>query len=79
MVEHKIKLEKSVKVILGVFAFGVFLNVFAQVFSVKEAYAELSSFFGTEQNQFIVKFELGGQKDGLGNNGPIEFRWDGCN
>ena len=41
VVEHKIKLEKSVKVILGVLAFGVFLNAFAPAFSVKEAFAEL--------------------------------------
>ena len=41
VVEHKIKLEKSVKIILGVLAFGVFLNAFAPVFSVREAFAEL--------------------------------------
>ena len=40
VVEHKIKLEKSVKIILGVLAFGVFLNAFAPVFSVREAYAD---------------------------------------
>ena len=43
VVEHKIKLEKSVKIILGVLAFGVFLNAFAPAFSVREAFAELSS------------------------------------
>ena len=43
VVEHEIKLEKSVKIILGVLAFGVFLNAFAPVFSVREALAELSS------------------------------------
>ena len=41
VVEHEIKLEKSVKVILGVLALGVFLNAFAPVFSVREAFAEL--------------------------------------
>ena len=41
VVEHKIKLEKSVKIILGVLAFGVFLNAFAPAFSVREAFAEL--------------------------------------
>ena len=40
VVEHKIKLEKSVKIILGVLAFGVFLNAFAPAFSVREAYAD---------------------------------------
>ena len=39
VVEHKIKLEKSVKIILGVLAFGVFLNAFAPVFDVRKAFA----------------------------------------
>ena len=37
--EHEIKLEKSVKIILGVLAFGVFLNAFAPVFDVRKASA----------------------------------------
>ena len=47
VVEHKIKLEKSVKVILGVLALGVFLNVFAPVFDVREAFAIRSSDYGS--------------------------------
>ena len=43
VVEHKIKLEKSVKIILGVLAFGVFLNAFAPVFDVRKAFAELNN------------------------------------
>ena len=43
VVEHEIKIEKSVKIILGVLALGVLLNAFAPAFSVKEAFAELSS------------------------------------
>jgi hypothetical protein len=39
VVEHEIKLEKSVKIILGVLALGVFLNAFAPVFDVREASA----------------------------------------
>tara|TARA_B100000315_G_C14057978_1_gene354897 strand:+ start:112 stop:363 length:252 start_codon:yes stop_codon:yes gene_type:complete len=39
VVEHKIKLEKSVKIILAVLAVGVFLNAFAPVFDVKDAFA----------------------------------------
>ena len=39
VVEHEIKLEKSVKIILGVLALGVFLNAFAPVFDVKDALA----------------------------------------
>ena len=45
VVEHKIKLEKSVKIILGVLAVGVFLNAFAPVFDVREAYAQLSNIY----------------------------------
>jgi hypothetical protein len=43
VVEHEIKLEKSVKIILGVLALGVLLNALAPAFSVREAFAELSS------------------------------------
>ena len=39
VVEHKIKLEKSVKIILGVLAVGVFLNAFAPAFDVRKAFA----------------------------------------
>ena len=40
VVEHKIKLEKSVKIILGVLAFGVFLNAFAPVLDVRKAHGQ---------------------------------------
>ncbi len=42
VVEHKITLEKSVKIILGVLAFGVFLNAFAPVFDVEKASAQVA-------------------------------------
>ena len=43
-VKHEIKLERSVKIILGVLAVGVFLNVFAtpiaqEMFGIKKALA----------------------------------------
>ena len=43
-VKHEIKLERSVKIILGILAVGVFLNVFAtpiakELFGTKEANA----------------------------------------
>ena len=44
VIEHKIKLEKSVKIILGVLAFGVFLNPFAPVFDVREAFSVREAF-----------------------------------
>jgi hypothetical protein len=44
VVEHEIKLEKSVKIILGVLAIGVLLNAFAPAFSIREAFAMGESF-----------------------------------
>ena len=38
-IKHEIKLQKSVIVILGILAVGVFANAFAPVFSVKNAMA----------------------------------------
>ena len=41
VIEHKVKLEKSVKIILGVLAVGVFLNAFAPGFDVRKAFAQI--------------------------------------
>ena len=41
VIERKVKLEKSVKIILGVLAVGVFLNAFAPVFDVRKAFAQI--------------------------------------
>ena len=43
-VKHEIKLERSVKIILGVLALGIFLNAFAtpvaqELFGIKDAQA----------------------------------------
>ena len=78
VVEHEIKLEKSVKIILGVFAFGFFLNVFAPAFSVKDAFAELSSSFGSDQSPFVVRFVLGGDTNSIGDRSPVEFKCIDC-
>ena len=40
VIEHEIKLEKSVKAILAVLAFGVLAHAFAPAFSIKEASAQ---------------------------------------
>ena len=45
-IKHEIKLERSVKIILGVLAVGVFLNVFAtpiaqEMFGIKPALADM--------------------------------------
>ena len=42
-ITHEIKLEKSVKIIIGIFAIGVFLNVFSPLLETKTAVAELNS------------------------------------
>lgn len=40
IIEHEIKLEKSVKIILAVLAFGVLAHAFAPAFGIKEANAQ---------------------------------------
>ena len=42
-ITHEIKLEKSVKIIIGIFAIGVFLNVFSPLLETKSAIAEWDS------------------------------------
>ena len=39
-IKHEIKLQKSVIIILGILAVGVFANAFAPAFSIATAYAE---------------------------------------
>ena len=39
-IKHEIKLQKSVVVILGILAVGIFANAFAPAFSIKEAMAQ---------------------------------------
>ena len=40
-VVYEIKLEKSIKILLGVFALGIILNAIAPDFPIKKAFAEL--------------------------------------
>ena len=53
-ITHEIKLEKSVKIIIGIFAIGVFLNVFSPLLSTKTALADLD-------NLDTIKVRLSGQ------------------
>jgi len=39
-IKHEFKLQKSVIIILGILAVGVFANAFAPAFTIKEAMAE---------------------------------------
>lgn len=56
VIQHEVKLEKSVKIILAVLAIGVCANAFAPTFGIKEALAELS---GGESFNVGVSGELG--------------------
>ena len=40
---HEVKLQKSVVIILGAFAFGVCANLFVPTFTIRDAVAELGS------------------------------------
>ena len=39
-ITHEVKLEKSVKIIIGIFSIGVFLNVFSPLLETTSALAE---------------------------------------
>ena len=58
-ITHQIKLEKSVKIIIGIFAIGVFLNVFSPLLSTKTAIAEWNKNTGMSPTQpiFIAMVE----------------------
>ena len=45
-IKHEIKLQKSVIVILGILAIGVFANAFQPAFGVKEALAGMQTLGG---------------------------------
>ena len=58
-IQHEIKLEKSVKVILGILAVGLLVNAFnPQDFGIKEALAELSGGYSFEP--FHMKLDCSG-------------------
>ena len=47
-IKYEVKLETSVKIILGILALGIFLNVFStpiavELFGIKDAFAEMIS------------------------------------
>ena len=69
VVEHEIKIEKSVKVILGVLALGVLLNAFAPAFDVRKALAIGSLDYGS-----VIDGPMGGPSF------PVHIICDsGCN
>ena len=54
-ITHEIKLEKSVKIIIGIFAIGVFLNVFSPLLETKSAIAKI----GNEDDPLHIKCVTG--------------------
>ena len=48
---YEVKLEKSVKIILSLFALGIILNALTPDFPIKEAIAELS--YGDKLNIYV--------------------------
>ena len=54
-ITHEVKLEKSVKILLGIFAIGIFLNVFSPLLETKTALAER----GDRDNPIHIKCLFG--------------------
>ena len=50
-ITHEVKLEKSVKIIIGIFAIGVFLNVFSPLLETTTALAEWKYLQGTSSSR----------------------------
>ncbi len=50
-ITHEIKLEKSVKILIGIFAIGVFLNIFSPLLETKSALAEWNSRVGDSSSR----------------------------
>ena len=50
-ITHEVKLEKSVKIIIGIFAIGVFLNVFSPLLETTTALAEWNHLQGTSSSR----------------------------
>ena len=63
VIEHEIKLQKSVIVILAVLAIGVCANGFATVFDVKSAFAKHNRsdylIYGTKQHPLQIECRSG--------------------
>ncbi len=84
VIEHEIKLEKSVKIILAALALGVLAHAFATTFSVESALAKLDpappvAFKGTLPVRIVGPISLGGELSlggNLGLRGTVKC--DGC-
>ena len=67
-ITHEVKLEKSVKIIIGIFAVGVFLNVFSPLLQTTPALAEWK-----RTDRIIGNGETGSSRF------PIHIVCSGCN
>ena len=54
-ITQEVKLEKSVKIIIGIFAIGVFLNVFSPLLETKSAIAEFTHYKNTSASPIYIK------------------------
>jgi|TARA_R110000765_G_scaffold296865_1_gene392001 hypothetical protein len=57
-VQHEIKLEKSVKIILGALAIGVMAHAFTPDMGIKEALAEY--YYGSADGAFHINLKCSG-------------------
>ena len=52
-ITHEVKLEKSLKIIIGIFAIGVFLNVFSPLLETTTALADWGN--NSKYSPFYIK------------------------
>lgn len=69
IIQHQIKLPKSLMIILVLLIIGLFANVYGPMFVVKDALAELYS--GADLN---LNVQLTGREDITGRDRPIEIK-----
>ena len=60
IIQYEIKLEKSVKIILGILAVGILLNAFSfQNLAIKDVFATNHTQLGTKYNPLFIECKSG--------------------
>ena len=60
IMQYEIKLEKSVKIILGMLAIGIYLNSFSlQNLAIKDVFATNNTELGTKYNPLFIECKSG--------------------
>ena len=60
IIQYEIKLEKSVKIILGILAVGILLNAFSfQNLAIKDVFATNHAELGTKYNPLFIECKSG--------------------